>query len=103
MVRKLIEKKLRLAFAPIYLDVVDETYRHKVPIYSESHFNVVVVSNHFISKRWLTRHRSIYSVLSKEFEAGMYALALHAYTLKEWTQKQNKLLDAPLCCGGVAF
>ncbi len=45
MIREQIEAKLRAAFDPMYLEVVDESYRHNVPAGSESHFKVVLVSD----------------------------------------------------------
>lgn len=77
MVREQIEAKLKAAFEPTHLDVVDESYRHNVPVGSESHFKVVLVSDRFIGERLLTRHRSIYGVLSEELTDGVHALALH--------------------------
>ena len=47
MMREQIEAKLRAAFEPFYLEVVDESYRHNVPAGSESHFKVVLVSDRF--------------------------------------------------------
>lgn len=40
MIRERIEEKLRAAFQPVFLEVVDESYRHNVPAGSESHFKV---------------------------------------------------------------
>ena len=31
MIREQIEEKLRAAFNPVFLEVVDESYRHNVP------------------------------------------------------------------------
>lgn len=44
MIREQIEEKLRTAFDPVFLEVVDESYRHNVPAGSESHFKVVLVA-----------------------------------------------------------
>ena len=40
MIRERIEEKLRAAFQPVFLEVVDESYRHNVPAGSESHFTL---------------------------------------------------------------
>ena len=60
MIREQIEEKLRNAFTPAHLEVHDESYRHNVPAGSESHFKVVIVSDHFTGQRFLQRHRAIY-------------------------------------------
>ncbi len=52
MIREQIEAKLRAAFEPAYLEVVDESYRHNVPAGSESHFKVVLVSDRFVGERF---------------------------------------------------
>lgn len=66
MIRERIEEKLRAAFQPVFLEVVDESYRHNVPAGSESHFKVVLVSDRFTGERFLNRHRMIYSTLAEE-------------------------------------
>ncbi len=55
MIREQIEEKLRAAFNPVFLEVVDESYRHNVPAGSESHFKAVLVSDRFTGERFLNR------------------------------------------------
>ena len=83
MIREQIEDKLRAAFEPVFLEVVDESYRHNVPAGSESHFKVVLVSDRFSGERFLNRHRMIYGTLAAELSSTVHALALHTYTIKE--------------------
>lgn len=83
MIREQIEEKLRAAFQPVFLEVVDESYRHNVPAGSESHFKVVLVSDRFTGERFLNRHRMIYGTLTAELSTTVHALALHTYTIKE--------------------
>ncbi|CDH06922.1 transcriptional activator of morphogenic pathway (BolA family), important in general stress response [Xenorhabdus bovienii str. oregonense] len=100
MVRQEIEIKLQAAFKPSHLEVIDESYRHNVPAGSESHFKIIVISNEFVDQRVLNRHRAVYSVLSKELEEGVHALALHTYTEKEWAELGDTVLASPACRGG---
>ncbi|CDG89856.1 transcriptional regulator BolA [Xenorhabdus bovienii] len=100
MVRQEIEIKLQAAFKPSHLEVIDESYRHNVPAGSESHFKIIVISNEFVDQRVLSRHRSVYSVLAKELEEGVHALALHTYTEKEWAELGDTVLASPACRGG---
>lgn len=99
MIREQIEDKLRAAFNPAYLEVVDESYRHNVPAGSESHFKVVLVSDRFTGERFLSRHRMIYGTLSSELSSSVHALALHTYTNKEWAGLQDTLFASPPCRG----
>ncbi|WP_457913416.1 BolA/IbaG family iron-sulfur metabolism protein [Candidatus Gillettellia adelgis] len=101
MIREQMLVKLTKAFQPTYLNVINESYRHNSSSGLESHFKVVLVSNDFIGTSFLTRHRSIYSVLSEELVNGVYALALHIYTLKEFKNKQDKSLVSPYCLGAT--
>ncbi|WP_340607985.1 transcriptional regulator BolA [Xenorhabdus bharatensis] len=102
MVRQEIETKLRAAFKPSHLAVIDESYRHNVPAGSESHFKIIVISNEFVDQRMLNRHRSVYSTLAHEMAGGVHALALHTYTEKEWMELEDTVLNSPACRGGTA-
>ncbi|WP_241649396.1 transcriptional regulator BolA [Rosenbergiella collisarenosi] len=99
MIRETIEEKLFQAFSPIHLDVQNESYRHNVAAGSESHFKVIIVSDHFADQRFLARHRAIYSILTAELAGGVHALALHTYTPKEWAGLQDTVLSSPDCRG----
>lgn len=99
MIRETIEAKLHGAFAPTHLEVSNESYRHNVPAGSESHFKVVLVSEHFAGLRVLSRHRAIYGVLADELAGGVHALALHTYTPQEWAEQQNAVPSSPPCGG----
>ncbi|MBS0054322.1 transcriptional regulator BolA [Yersinia sp. Marseille-Q3913] len=99
LIREQIEEKLKMAFEPDHLEVINESYRHNVPAGSESHFKIVIVSNKFQDQRFLSRHRAIYSALADELAGSVHALALHTYTLKEWAGLQDTVPDSPSCRG----
>ncbi|WP_145549962.1 transcriptional regulator BolA [Yersinia intermedia] len=99
LIREQIEEKLKVAFEPDHLEVINESYRHNVPAGSESHFKIVIVSNKFQDQRFLSRHRAIYSVLADELAGSVHALALHTYTLKEWAGLQDTVPNSPSCRG----
>ncbi|VFS52224.1 transcriptional regulator BolA [Budvicia aquatica] len=44
MMRDRVEKKLIDALSPTYIEVVDESHQHSVPVGAESHFKVVISS-----------------------------------------------------------
>ncbi|OON37530.1 BolA family transcriptional regulator [Izhakiella australiensis] len=99
MIREQIDAKLRAAFDPQHLEVIDESYRHNVPAGAESHFKIVIVSEHFVDQRFLQRHRAIYSELAEEMAGSVHALALHTYTAKEWEGLQDRVPASPNCRG----
>ena len=98
-IQAIIEEKLAQAFEPEFLDVVNESYMHNVPEGSESHFKVTIVSNAFIDKRLIARHRSVNQTLATELEA-IHALAIHTLTPDEYFAKAGKVADSPECLGG---
>ncbi|MFD2164857.1 transcriptional regulator BolA [Thalassotalea euphylliae] len=97
-----IEKKLLSAFSPLHLDVVNESHQHNVPVGSESHFKVTIVSKNFEGERLIKRHRAINKVLANELSEHIHALALHTYTETEWHNyyADDNVPLSPKCLGG---
>ena len=94
-----IEAKLAAALSPSHLEVINESYMHRVAPGSESHFKVVVVSQAFEGQRLLGRHRQVNGVLAEELAGAIHALALHTYTEKEWVGLQDTVPASPNCRG----
>lgn len=95
-----IETRLQQAFNPDYLEVINESSNHNVPPGSESHFKLVVVSNEFVDKKLIERHRAVNKTLAEPLQQGVHALAMHTYTLEEWQKRQLSSPDSPQCMGG---
>lgn len=95
-----IRTKLETNFQPTHLEVTNESFMHSVPAGSETHFKLVVVSSQFQGRPRVARHQAVYGLLAQELKQGVHALALHLFTPEEWTVKQNKELDSPVCHGG---
>jgi BolA protein len=55
----------------------------------ETHFDVVVVSPDFAGQSRVIRQRSVYALLSKEFEGGLHALSMRALTPDEAQKETN--------------
>lgn len=94
---KKIEKKLREAFEPEYMEVQCESHRHNVPAGAEMHFRVVLVSNIFTSLRKVQRHRKVYTALAEEMAGPVHALALHTFSPEEWA---GQAPASPECLDG---
>ncbi|WP_444901915.1 BolA family protein [Microbulbifer sp. SSSA007] len=92
-----IEEKLSAVFNPQYIDVQCESHMHNVPVGSEMHFRVVLVSDVFSSIRKVQRHQKVYAALSDEMAGPIHALALHTYAPDEW---QGEAPSSPECQGG---
>lgn len=81
-IRDAITNKLREAFAPQTLDVVDESHLHEGHSGhrpgGETHFRVHIVSAAFQGKSRIERHRMINTTLSAELAGSVHALAIAA-------------------------
>ncbi|MEZ5828919.1 MAG: BolA family protein [Hyphomicrobiales bacterium] len=79
-----ITEKLTRAFAPLSLEVVNESHHHAghagSPGTGESHFRINVVSEAFAGKSRLERHRMVNAVLAEELSGKIHALAVTALT-----------------------
>jgi stress-induced morphogen len=82
-----IREKLTSAFAPVALEVVNDSHRHaghaSSPGTGESHFSVTVVSNAFAGKSRVERHRMVNAVLADELAGKVHALAIKALAPRE--------------------
>jgi len=94
-----VEKKLRDRFEPSVLEVINESSMHNVPVGSETHLKVVVVSAVFTGKSQIDRHRIVYETLGEELSDGVHALSVISRTPEEW-QAANAISASPPCLGG---
>ncbi|MGP9813146.1 BolA family protein [Rhodopseudomonas sp. NSM] len=81
-VKDSLTQKLRDAFTPESLEVIDESNLHEGHAghsgRSESHFRVNIVSGAFAGKSRIDRHRMVNDLLAAELAGGVHALALKA-------------------------
>jgi BolA family transcriptional regulator, general stress-responsive regulator len=76
-----IEEKLKDAFAPERLYVINESHLHAghqpdMTGTGETHMRVRIVSARFSGMPRLARHRAINDLLKPELDAGLHALAV---------------------------
>ncbi|MEK9724659.1 MAG: BolA family protein [Rhodospirillaceae bacterium] len=95
-----IERKIREALQPDFLDVVNESHMHNVPPGSESHFKVIVVSPAFDNLGRVQRHQRVNGILADELAGPVHALSMETHTEAEWVARGGKRLESPLCHGG---
>lgn len=77
---------------PVFIEINDDSHGHRRQG-TETHFSVVLVSNHFHGKTRIDRHRIVHELVKNEFDNGLHALSLNLYTPEEWHNrgKQNPL------------
>ena len=95
-----IEDSLVQSLELQHLEVLDESGNHSVPDGAESHFKVVAVSSEFEGMSRINRHRAVNEALEAEFQGGMHALAIHAYTEAEWQKRFGEAPLSPPCAKG---
>ena len=86
-VAETIEAKLRAAFAPDALEIVDQSHLHAghagAPKGGESHFRVVIVSAAFAGMSRIERQRAVNRVLAEELAGPVHALSVEARAPEE--------------------
>lgn len=88
------------ALAPAHLDILNESSSHNVPENSETHFKVVIVSDEFLGKSLVQRHRAVNALLAEQLAGPVHALSMHTHTTEEWRLKGGQVPDSPPCRGG---
>jgi BolA family transcriptional regulator, general stress-responsive regulator len=77
-----IKERLSAAFAPLLLEVANESHLHHghagSPNSGQSHFRVHVVSARFAGCSRVERHRLVNAALAEELQGGIHALAVKA-------------------------
>ena len=79
-VAETIRCKLSDRFAPVRLDIVDESHRHAghpgARPEGETHFAVTIVSPAFAGLNRVARQRLVYAILADELATRVHALSL---------------------------
>lgn len=83
-----LERKLKAAFAPQALEIVNESHLHAghhetFDGRGETHLRVRIVADAFAGMGRVARHRAINELAREELAAGLHALAIEAKTPAE--------------------
>jgi BolA family transcriptional regulator, general stress-responsive regulator len=93
-----METKLKRAFAPQRLEVVNESHLHAGHHHAESghhatfdgagetHFRIRIVSPMFVGLSRIERHRRVNELLAEELKSGVHALAIEPAAPDEKTR-----------------
>lgn len=100
IVRSQLIEKLYQAFAPLHLEVINESPQHGLPETAEKHFRVIIVSTAWEGLTRLDRHRLVNEVLAADLRERVHALSLQAFTPSEWQKKGGQTFSSPACLGG---
>lgn len=82
-----IRSKLNQAFAPLRLDIQDDSAKHSghsgAREGGESHFSVTIVSEAFKGQSRVARQRQVNAVLADELKGPIHALSLQTLAPEE--------------------
>lgn len=98
--QKRIFERLTEALSPQHLEVENESHLHSVPVNSETHFKVLVVSAEFEGQSRIERQRRVNELLKEELRTGLHALTQRALTPQEWQRQKTHDFESPDCLGG---
>ena len=73
----------------------NESAMHNVPINSETHFKLVIVSDDFIEMTKVKRHQLVYQILVETMKK-IHALSIQAFTIQEFNSNPV-ILSSPDC------
>ena len=92
--RERIEARLREAFAPLALEVVDDSALHRGHAGAREgggHYRVALVSDRFRGVPAVLRHRMVYEALSGELAREIHALQIEARASEEARDRTGKV------------
>ncbi len=86
-IRDKIKQKLTREFDPEFLEVLDESEKHRGHANwiegRSTHFRIRIFSPALSDLSRVSQHRAITGILEEEFEAGLHALAIEVLKGKE--------------------
>ena len=94
-VQNKIDKLLREKINISELIILNDSYKHNVPLNSESHFNVQIVSDDFKDLSQIQRHKKVYKAVECLL-TEIHALSITAVTTSEFKESPS-LRDTPDC------
>jgi stress-induced morphogen len=97
--RRLIGK-ITASFAPVHFEVVNESHGHNVPVGSETHFKVLIVSAKFEGLARIARQRLVNEAFKSELADGIHALTQRCLAPAEWHNEGSESFQSPACRGG---
>ena len=96
VVSQRIAEKVTTRFNPRYIEVINESHKHRVPKDAETHFKLVIVSDEFTNLKTLVeKQRLVYECLSEELNSKVHALSVTCRSPKEWESNQEAIATPP--------
>lgn len=94
-IKKYFKSKMNIHTIKIYND--SKLHNYSMNINLISHLRIIVISDDFINKNLITRHRMIFKILKETEKESTYSITIYAYTLDEWKDKKYKIFNFIKC------
>lgn len=87
----MIRERLESSFSPTQLEIEDQSAAHAghAGARNGGHFAVHLLSDAFVGKTVIQRHRMVYDALGDLMQSEIHALAIKAETIDESNQEGN--------------
>ncbi|QCI18991.1 BolA family protein [Buchnera aphidicola] len=92
-IKKYLTSKINIKNIKIYND--SKFHRHTKN--TLTHLKIIIISNDFINKTTIDRHRLIFEKLNEIYKKNIYSITLYTYTLQEWKYKKYKQINSINC------
>ena len=89
-IKKEIKKRLEKRLDLIHFEIKDFTGRHLNHKLHEGgfHLETTIVSDNFIDKTLIERHRLVYDAMGELMKHEIHALSMKTLTIKEWEESE---------------
>ena len=89
-IKKEIKKRLEKRLDLIHFEIKDFTGRHLNHKLHEGgfHLETTIVSDNFIDKTLIERHRLVYDAMGELMKHEIHALSMKTLTIKEWEKSE---------------
>ncbi|CAL4325433.1 BolA family protein [Buchnera aphidicola] len=94
-IKKYLTSKINVSFIKIFDD--SKLHSDSKNTNKFTHIKIIIISDDFIGKNLINRHRIIFQYLKEIEKERIYSMTLYTYTLKEWEEKKNKEFNSTKC------
>lgn len=98
MIKYKILKTLEKEFGKNNIFIHNESKKHNLLNRPFSHFKIIIISDKFIKKSLIIRHKKIYTLLSTIIcTYNIHGISMHTYTKEEFNNIKNNNFKSPHC------
>lgn len=101
LLREQMLEELTVRFQPVHYELLNESHLHHTQGETETHFKLLLISDHFRQCSRLQRHQLVNQCLERFFQhTSLHALSMQLLNPEEWQAGSTKSQASPSCRGG---